>query len=41
MSRRYDSGVFVDSALQFNHFSNTAKARMINGQQAKADFSGN
>ncbi|ENH6239616.1 autotransporter outer membrane beta-barrel domain-containing protein, partial [Salmonella enterica subsp. enterica] len=23
MSRRYDSGVFVDSALQFNHFSNT------------------
>ncbi|ECP9801138.1 autotransporter outer membrane beta-barrel domain-containing protein, partial [Salmonella enterica] len=41
MSRRYDSGVFVDSALQFNHFSNTAKARMVNGQQAKADFSGN
>lgn len=41
MSRRYDSGVFVDGALQFNHFSNTAKARMINGQQAKADFSGN
>lgn len=41
MSRRYDSGMFVDSALQFNHFSNTAKARMINGQQAKADFSGN
>ncbi|EDK7618570.1 hypothetical protein CKG84_16710 [Salmonella enterica subsp. enterica serovar Newport] len=41
MSRRYDSGVFVDSALQFNHFSNTAKARMIDGQQAKADFSGN
>ncbi|EHI8891541.1 autotransporter outer membrane beta-barrel domain-containing protein [Salmonella enterica] len=41
MSRRYDSGVFVDSALQFNHFSNTAKARMINGQPAKADFSGN
>lgn len=41
MSRRYDSGVFVDSALQFNHFSNSAKARMINGQQAKADFSGN
>ncbi|HAG2285008.1 TPA: autotransporter outer membrane beta-barrel domain-containing protein [Salmonella enterica] len=41
MSRRYDSGVFVDSALQFNHFSNAAKARMINGQQAKADFSGN
>ncbi|EGG6885671.1 autotransporter outer membrane beta-barrel domain-containing protein [Salmonella enterica] len=41
MSRRYDSGVFVDSALQFNHFSNTAKARMTDGQQAKADFSGN
>ncbi|EMW9312562.1 autotransporter outer membrane beta-barrel domain-containing protein [Salmonella enterica] len=41
MSRRYDNGMFVDSALQFNHFSNTAKARMINGQQAKADFSGN
>ncbi|EHI3123006.1 autotransporter outer membrane beta-barrel domain-containing protein, partial [Salmonella enterica] len=41
MSRRYDSGMFVDSALQFNHFNNTAKARMINGQQAKADFSGN
>ncbi|EKF3854735.1 autotransporter outer membrane beta-barrel domain-containing protein [Salmonella enterica] len=41
MSRRYDGGVFVDSALQFNHFSNTAKARMIDGQQAKADFSGN
>ncbi|ECE0793909.1 autotransporter outer membrane beta-barrel domain-containing protein, partial [Salmonella enterica subsp. diarizonae] len=36
MSRRYDSGVFVDSALQFNHFSNTAKARMTDGQQAKA-----
>ncbi|ECJ9599494.1 autotransporter outer membrane beta-barrel domain-containing protein [Salmonella enterica] len=41
MSRRYDSGVFVDSALQFNHFSNTAKVRMTDGQQAKADFSGN
>ncbi|EJG5926373.1 autotransporter outer membrane beta-barrel domain-containing protein [Salmonella enterica] len=41
MSRRYDSGVFVYSALQFNHFSNTAKARMTDGQQAKADFSGN
>ncbi|EFS2651457.1 autotransporter outer membrane beta-barrel domain-containing protein [Salmonella enterica] len=41
LSRRYDNGVFMDSALQFNHFSNTAKARMINGQQAKADFSGN
>ncbi|HGB4054864.1 TPA: autotransporter outer membrane beta-barrel domain-containing protein [Salmonella enterica subsp. enterica serovar Adelaide] len=41
MSRRYDSGMFVDSALQFNHFSNTAKARMTDGQQAKADFSGN
>ncbi|MEY5215342.1 autotransporter outer membrane beta-barrel domain-containing protein, partial [Salmonella enterica subsp. enterica serovar Corvallis] len=41
VSRRYDSGVFVDSALQFNHFSNTAKARMTDGQQAKADFSGN
>ncbi|EJB3895842.1 autotransporter outer membrane beta-barrel domain-containing protein [Salmonella enterica] len=41
MSRRYDSGMFVDSALQFNHFSNTAKSRMIDGQQAKADFSGN
>ncbi len=41
MSRRYDSGVFVDSALQFNHFSNTAKARMTDGQQAKADFSAN
>ncbi|EHC4524927.1 autotransporter outer membrane beta-barrel domain-containing protein [Salmonella enterica subsp. enterica serovar Infantis] len=41
MSRRYDTGVFVDSALQFNHFSNTAKVRMIDGQQAKADFSGN
>ncbi|AXC66980.1 hypothetical protein DOE63_16480 [Salmonella enterica subsp. diarizonae serovar 59:z10:-] len=41
LSRRYDSGVFVDGALQFNHFSNTAKARMTDGQQAKADFSGN
>ncbi|EGR7980507.1 autotransporter outer membrane beta-barrel domain-containing protein [Salmonella enterica subsp. enterica serovar Newport] len=41
MSRRYDSGVFVDSALQFNHLSNSAKVRMIDGQQAKADFSGN
>lgn len=41
LSRRFENGVFVDTAAQFTHFSNSADAHMLDGQHSKSDFSTN
>lgn len=41
LSRRYDNGVFVDTQAQFNHFSNSADVRMLDGGKAHAEYTGN
>lgn len=41
LSRRWDNGVFVDTAAQFNHFSNSARVHMLDGQSAHKDYSSN
>lgn len=41
LSRRYENGLFVDTQGQFDHFSNSASVRMLDGRKAHAEFSGN
>lgn len=41
LARRYDNGLFVDTQAQFNHFSNSADVRMLDGGKGHAEFSGN
>lgn len=41
VSRRYSNGMFIDSNAQFNHFSNTTKARMLDGERGNGDYSTN
>lgn len=41
LSRSYDNGLFLDGVAQFNHFSNSAKARSLDGRQGTADYSVN
>lgn len=41
LSRRFDNGIFVDTAAQFNHFSNSGDVQMLDGQHSRSDFSGN
>lgn len=41
LSRRFDNGLFVDTQGQFDHFSNSASVRMLDGGKGHAEFSGN
>ncbi|WP_140411856.1 autotransporter domain-containing protein, partial [Escherichia coli] len=42
MSRQYNNGIFIDTAAQFGHYSNTADVRLMNGGGTiKADFNTN
>lgn len=41
LSRRFDNGIFVDTTGQFNHFSSSGDARMLDGQRSRSDYSGN
>lgn len=41
LSRRFENGLFVDTQGQFDHFSNSASVRMLDGRKAHAEFSGN
>lgn len=41
LSRRFENGVFVDTAAQFTHFSNSGDAHMLDGQRSRSDFSTN
>ncbi|MEI2628620.1 autotransporter outer membrane beta-barrel domain-containing protein [Erwinia aphidicola] len=41
LSRHFDSGIFVDTHAQFDHFSNSGDAHMLDGQRSRSDFSGN
>lgn len=41
LSRRWDNGIFVDTSAQFNHFNNSTKVRMLDGQRAHKDYSSN
>ncbi|HFT7722627.1 TPA: outer membrane autotransporter HyxB [Escherichia coli] len=42
LSRQYNNGIFIDTAAQFGHYSNTADVRLMNGGGTiKADFNTN
>lgn len=41
LSRHFDNGIFVDTNAQFDHFSNSGDAHMLDGQRSRSDFSGN
>lgn len=42
LSRQYNNGIFIDTAAQFGHYSNTADVRLMNsGGTIKADFNTN
>lgn len=41
LSRRFDNGIFVDTTGQFNHFSSSGDAHMLDGQRSRSDYSGN
>lgn len=41
LSRRYDSGIFVDTTAQFAHYSSSANAVANDGKRGDADFSTN
>lgn len=37
VSRRFDNGIFVDTGVQFSHFTESGKVSMLDGQHAQAD----
>lgn len=42
LSRQYNNGIFINTAAQFGHYSNTADVRLMNGGGTiKADFNTN
>lgn len=42
LSRQYNNGIFIDTAAQFGHYSNTADVRLMNGGDTiKANFNTN
>ena len=42
LSRQYNNGIFIDTAAQFGHYSNTADVRLMSGGGTiKADFNTN
>ncbi|MTD28075.1 autotransporter outer membrane beta-barrel domain-containing protein [Erwinia sorbitola] len=41
LSRQFSNGVFVDTAAQFDHFSNSGDVRMLDGQRSRSNFSTN
>lgn len=42
LSRQYNNGIFIDTAAQFGHYSNTADVRLMNGGGTiKADYNTN
>lgn len=41
LARHFDNGVFVNTAAQFDHFSNSGDVRMLDGKRSGSNFSSN